>query len=452
MTVFSTALALLALPIALGALLGSLLRRLARRHFAGVIAAIACLILPAALVVGLGIRFPLIGLWDTAVESLLFALGVLLALHSALSERRNLALLSTSLLFSLLLLELATRLFLPPPPAFPVKSGPHLLLADALRVDLKTQPWDTRCKEVVCSVVYGDQYPGIFDPIASQREIVTPQNFVLRPDAQRRVLHIGDSMAFGFGLPRDQTFTADLERLEPGIQHINGSIPGTAPDAYLAVLQSWIVTQKIDLAVMYVYEGNDLEGLDSRYPCCDWQSLLTYDASTAHLRCQTATVPDLGHAGVTWLRYHNPPPYLLRALVGTSSAATYLAAATTVEPFLQEDQSRDTRLKHLGSILRTAGEVLTARGIPFLVVVLPARSWLESSATRQHDAVDIVDVARRDNVRAIDASAVFRDAVEQRASLFFENGDIHFNAAGHTLLATWLHERLPPNGSPTDNR
>jgi len=50
------------------------------------------------------------------------------------------------------------------------------------------------------------------------------------------------------------TFTADLERLEPGTQHINGGIPGTAPDAYLVVLRQWLALHNVDLAVMYIFE------------------------------------------------------------------------------------------------------------------------------------------------------------------------------------------------------
>ena len=43
---------------------------------------------------------------------------------------------------------------------------------------------------------------------------------------------------------RDRTVTAELERLEPGVEHINAGIPGTAPDAYLAVLQRWLASIK----------------------------------------------------------------------------------------------------------------------------------------------------------------------------------------------------------------
>jgi len=449
-TTLATAVALIAVPIALGALVGLLLRRLCGRRLGGIAAAIGLVVAPAAAAVGLVMRFPIVGLWDAVLEGLFFGAGLLWAAHRALEKGRNVVLLASSSVVSLMLLELLCRLFLPPPPGFPSSAGPHLLLADALRGDLTRQPWDTLSKELVCSIVYGDQYPGILDLNNAQRDIVTPRTFTPRSDAPRRVLHLGDSMAFGFGLARNETFTADLERLEPGVQHINGAIPGTAPDAYLAVLKRWIATHEIDLVVMHVYEGNDLDGLDSHYPCCDWQSLLVYDAAAAGLRCATATAPDFSHAGWQWLRYHEPPPYLVRALIGSSSAAAYLGAVMAREPYFLVDQSTDTRLAHLESILRAARDALAARHIPFVVAVVPTRTWLETLATWQHYAPGILDAAQRAGVPALDGSQVFRDAVVRGQNLFFDHpADIHFSANGHAVWAKWLHEQLAAGLPPT---
>jgi len=47
-------------------------------------------------------------------------------------------------------------------------------------------------------------------------------------------------MTFGFGTPRDQTLVADLEHLEPRVQHVNGSVPGIAPDAYYMLIRRWV--------------------------------------------------------------------------------------------------------------------------------------------------------------------------------------------------------------------
>jgi len=434
--------ALLVVPLGLGAVLGAVLRRLRGRRFEGALAAIACVVLPAAAVVAAGVRYPIVGLWDTAVEAILFGIGVVWGGHRALADGSTALLLATTLTLSLLGLEVLARLFLPPPPAFPVRGGIHLLLADALRSDAMSHPWDTLCKDIVCAITYGDEYRRIYDFPEPERDIVTPQTFSPRTGATRRVLHLGDSMVFGFGLPRDQTFTADLERLEPGVEHINAGIPGTAPDAYLAVMERWLASRQVDVVVMHVYEGNDLDGLDGRYPCCGWQPLLTYENGTAAFRCAHGTAPDFARAGLTWLRFHNPPPYLLRAFVATSTAAAHVAAAMAREPYFLAEQPFETRLAHLESILRSAADLTRARGTRFVVDVVPARSWVEESKDWQHSAPQILTIARRLGIDAIDGSEVFRAAASHGQTLFPGNGDIHFNAAAHLLWAQWLHDQL----------
>jgi hypothetical protein len=437
-----TSIALVAVPIALGASLGFAVRRLHGRRLEGALTAIVCVVLPAAAVFAAGVRYPIVGLWDSAVEAALFGVGVLWAGHRALADGISVGVLATATAVSLLALEVLARLFLPPPPGFPTGAGIHLLLADALRTGATNQPWDTMSKDIVCAITYEDEYRTIYDADAARFDIVTPRNFSPRAGVTRRVLHLGDSMAFGFGVPRDQTFTAELERLEPGVQHINAGVPGTAPDAYLAELQQWLTTHEIDVVVMHVYEGNDLDGLDSLYPCCRWQPLLTYEDGTAALRCAHGTVPDFARAGWTWLRDHNPPPYLLRVWIGTSAAAAHIAAAMSREPYMLTDQPLETRLAHLESILRSARDALAARRIRFVLDVVPTRTWLEDGKEWQHYGPRILDVARRLDITALDGSEVLRDAAAHGEKLFFENGDIHYNAAGHLLWGRWLHDQL----------
>src|SRR5207245_10615823 len=100
-------------------------------------------------------------------------------------------------------------------------------------------------------------------------------------------------------------------------------------------------------------------------------------------------------AGWGWPRDHNPPPYLLRALIGTSAAAAHIAAAMARESYLLTEQPLETRLAHLESILRSAGDALAARRIRFVVDVVPARSWLEDGMQSRHYGPRILDAARR---------------------------------------------------------
>lgn len=436
--------ALIGVPVSLGALLGVILRRVYGRRFGGIVAAIVLVTLPAAALTQLTLRVPLIGLWDAVLEGLLIGLGLVWTAHSASARPGGMPLAAGSLLVGLVLLEIASAAFLPPPPGFPAEQGPHFLLADALRAATRSHSWDFRSKEIVCAAVYGDDYPGILD-VSGEREVVVPRTFTPRPAATRRVLHLGDSMTFGIGLPRDATFPAALEQLEPDTQHINGAIPGIAPDAYLLVLERWIQTHALDLAVMYVFEGNDLAGLDDAYPCCRWDSLLVYGSAGPARRCPTAAPIDFAAAGSTWLRYSSPPPFLLRALTGYSSAAAHAAAAIVnamPNKPLAVRQSEETELQHLSVILRAARDALRARGVPFVVVVLPARTWVENPAT-PHATPEIIRVARDLGIPALDAgNALTTEATHGQHVFFDAPTDPHYSAAGHAFMARWLHEQL----------
>jgi len=439
--------AVVAIPIAAGAAIGVSLRRLRGRRFGGVIAALLFVAAPTLAVTALTLRWPVIGPWDALLEGALLGMGVVWTAHRAFVGGREVALGLTALLVSFLLLEAACRLFLPPPPAFAIAGGPNFWLADAMRAGTQNHAWGLRSKEVVCSVVYEEQYPGILDA-STERDIVVPRRFQPRPGARRRILHLGDSMTFGFGVARDEAFSALLERLDPETQHINGAIPGVAPDAYLLVLRRWLALHPIDAVIMHVFEGNDVGGLDDRYPCCEWQSLLTYDQTGGvEVHCPTASRVDLGKAGVTWLRYNAPPPYLVRALVGRSHAAAHVAAAIiNTMPYhpLPIEAQPGIKLQHLAAVLRSARDELAGRNLPFTVVVLPSRNWVEDQRA-EHLAPEIVRISEALQIPVLDASQAMTTAVIDGRSAFLEApGDPHFSVTGHAVIAAWLHEKLVP--------
>ncbi len=431
-----------ALPIALGALLGFALRRFHGRRFTGFGTAVVFFALPPLIAMRILLQFPILGFWDALLEGVLVGVGVVSTAHRAFASRRNLFLAVSSLLVSLVVLEFASRLFLPPPPDFPRAEGAHFLLADAMRAGTQSHSWDLRSKEIVCSVVYGDQYPGILD-ISGDHDIVVPRTFIARADMARKVLHIGDSMTFGFGVPRDKTFPATLERLDPSTQHINAGIPGTAPDAYLLVLRQWIARHNVDLVVLYLFEGNDLIALDDLYPCCRWQSLLAYSGEAIGMRCPTAASIDFGEAGATWLRYNSPPPYLVRVLIGYSSAAAHLGAAIvrsmSVQPLLAP-ASREDQILHLQAILQAAHNEVRARNIPLVVVVLPESAWVERRTEEKQLAPAIANVARRDDIKVLDASEMLRAAADAGEKIYLDH-DPHFSVRGNELVANWLHRQ-----------
>jgi hypothetical protein len=129
MSTLVTAAALIVDPIVLGAIVGMALRRMRGGRLRGFVAALACLVVPTGAAVGLMVCFPIAGLWDAAIEGFLFGAGFLWTSHRALAHGVNVALLAGSVVVSLLLVELLSRVFLPPPPG-PVLDGQNIFLDD----------------------------------------------------------------------------------------------------------------------------------------------------------------------------------------------------------------------------------------------------------------------------------------------------------------------------------
>ena len=453
MIVALIAVATVAVPLLIGAAVGRGMRGRARR---GIVPVLLALTIPSVAATALVVRYPVVGLWDAGFAGFLFGVGIVMGGHETFADPRRIRAIGLGTLIGLLLLEGFVSSFLPPAPRFPSSAGVHLLLADSIRASAETQGWDMRSRELACTVVYGERYRGILD-VSHETDVRFPAPYAARADARRRELHVGDSMVFGLGVARNATFTAALEALEPATEHVNAGIPGLAPDAYLAILDTWTARQRFDVVTMYLFDANDVRDLDGPFPCCGFAPLLAYDGRAARLRCPEPTSIDLARAGFEWLHYNSPPPYLMRALVDYSAAAAYLGALMVDAGHrysLTSTSNPNERMQHLGIILRTARDELHRRGTAFRVVILPGNLERTGEAFDEH--AQIVALAHDLGIPLLDATGVLRAAVADRRDIFVRPFDPHFNSEGHRLIAEWLHrgwdelirEPDPGPGSP----
>lgn len=475
-------LAVLFAPIVLGGVAGFGLRLARRRRIGGIIAMILCLTLPTLLATAAIIRFPVVGIWDAVTEGFLFGAGIVITAHRAFSDPRNVLLTAASVAVAFLLVEVGVRFSLPNAPAYPTGGeGPYFLLANVLRttapdastfqigglpafVEKQAMQGDIRgarmadrppvamvTKEIVCSIVYGSSYAGVID-VSYEREPVFPAHLTPRAEASRRVLHIGDSMVFGANVPRGQTFTTHLGELEPDVQHFNGGISGMAPDDYLAVLRRWIERVPVDLAVMYLFAGNDMVGLDAPHPCSNWESLLVYEHGHARLRYPDAPRNEQG-IGLRWLVINSPLPYLGRVLIVAHSAtAAYLGALLDARAAHATRSGPDTKLQHLEAILQSARDDLAAKRIQFVVVVLPAAGAIDiPNGPSDSLSRDAGAITAKLGVPMLDATDTIRAALA-RGEHPIQGDQVHFNEEGHRLMAKWLHENLAASAGFTSGQ
>ena len=412
--------------------------------------------------------FPIIGLWDAITEGLLCGAGLLFGAHAAYVDPLNGALTAGAVVVALLVVEAGARLFAGVPPAYPSGDGPHLLLTTMLRTTgpdanmfhiwripsflerrvMQPDPAATGMaarppaamvtREIVCSIAYGSAYTPLIETIEDHAEVV-PERFIPRPGISRRVLHVGDSMVFGANVPRDQTFAVDLEKLEPEVEHINAGISGTSPDDYLVVTRAWIARHHVDVVVMYLFAGNDLVGMDAPHPCSNWDSILAYSDGHADLRYLTPR-GDSG-LGWKWLLINSPLPFVGRALiVGHSAAAAHLGGLFDRWTTGAHASDPRTQYAHLKAILTSARDELRERHIGFIVVVLPAAQAI-GVRNGPSDLLSswVLAITNELGVRELDATELIAEALS-RGKRPIQDDHVHFNEAGHSLMAGWLHD------------
>ncbi|MBI3782468.1 MAG: hypothetical protein HY270_03605 [Deltaproteobacteria bacterium] len=464
------AMALLVCPTAAGILFGAVLQLILNHRLRGFGGAAICLALPVLVAALLTVGFPIIGLWDGVAEGFLCGAGLLFSAHQMYADWRNVPLTLAGIVVSLAILEVAVRLSLGPPPAYSPGDGPHLLLAtfvrstgpdsplfqtgampelvakQAMQGDLNGRTMTDRppgamvTKEIVCSIVYGSAYSGVLD-VSQQRSDVFPEHVDVRPQHTRRVLHVGDSMVYGANVVRDQTFVARLGEIEPNVRHVNGGISGTAPDDYLAVIRSWLARQPFDLVVMYLFEGNDISGLDAPHPCSNWQSLLSYDSGRALLRFPDAPNNE-SRIGLQWLLANSPLPYLGRVMiVAHSSLAAYLGGLLDAWSSRSASANGHLLWPHLEVILQTARDELREKHVELTVVVLPSAAGIENPDDPIGFATHVRSISRRLGLHELDATQTIRDALA-RGEHPIQGDRTHFNEAGHQRMAQWLHQQL----------
>ncbi len=444
----------LSIPFATGLLIGLALRWSLGRRVGGPLFPLACFALPLTIASLVTPELFLIGMWDAWLIAIGLGAGMVLAAHRTFAQRRDVALLAGAVFVALLALEVGSRMLLPPPPAFPSKDEPHFLMfkrsARVGRLAQQERVWTSHnSKEQICHAIYGDGWPEPPD------NTVTADTYVRRAGAHRRVLHLGDSMVYGSGVERDETFVADLARLEPDTDHINGGVGGAGPDSYLAILSHWLERKAVDQVVMHIFSGNDLTDLDAPLPCCAWGPVLSYTPEgAARLRCPTPLTGSSAFARWRAFVHESPPPYPIRVALRSSRAAAHLGAASVRLGALLGDEtneSEETRFAHYEAVVRTARDWLRAQNIPLVVVILPARAELEAAdPTTHHDYAIEDEMVRRSRglgVTTLWARDPFASALGRGAAHLFADElggptDPHFSVEGHLVAARWLHEQL----------
>jgi lysophospholipase L1-like esterase len=161
-----------------------------------------------------------------------------------------------------------------------------------------------------------------------------------KPPGAHRILVVGDSFAFGYGVEDWESFPARLEielgNTSPSVEVLNAGVPGWSADSYLVLLRQHGFALEPDLVILAISE-NDIGDLA-------WNRL-TLDADRLPVRIESTlrmidhrgrmryleggplTAPDLDFPGSNWLADHSQLFHLLRFRVAKTWIAMRMRSA-----------------------------------------------------------------------------------------------------------------------------
>lgn len=252
-----------------------------------------------------------------------------------------------------------------------------------------------------------------------------PNRTVAKPAGVKRVLVVGDSVAYGIGVGADQTFSAVLEKIlatyhpDVPVEVLNSGVAGYNTTQELAFLEQRGFALEPD-AIVLAYCPNDVlvtpivfkDGDRMRFFCPD---------------------REIGGFDPLWLERSS----LLRLYVAATQGKGL--GDETGRP---QGVDHDSAYASLRRLVRSARD----RDIPVLTVMFPLLAWefdqYESSARRVHD--DVARVLAEERAPRIDLLGEWREiGAKNLRSLELKGGDpLHPNARGHEDVARRIYAHL----------
>jgi len=348
---------------------------------------------------------------------------------------RNLVLIGASMLFAVLCGEVALRLFLPQ--IFDVH--PRGMYIEDPDVGYRLTP---NFSGVINRSEFSQRFRINGAGLRAHRHPGTDEQDTVR------VLVLGDSQAFGFGVADDETFSAQLEHIfadhhpSRSVRVMNGGVPGYGTADQLALLKSMGPKLDPDLIVVQFLSVNDI--LETLNPAKNRAAVadgwLTTKAASAP-EPQPETDGD-GYGGLVRLIFWAKRRSHLLNLTsnGLGYAALRLGLTAEVDALWGEDFSADAAAATTDSLIAIAAEARRLGAQCVFLYTTGQNYVLNEDYALPQSALVVRQAAESAKVPWIDVTPYLRgrdDRFEQ-----FNRLDGHWTATGHRAIAELLAERL----------
>lgn len=259
-----------------------------------------------------------------------------------------------------------------------------------------------------------------------------------------RILVLGDSQTWGFGVKDNETFSVHLEKLLSAhygnfdIQVLNGGIPGYGTADQLAFLQSRGAALKPDLVIIQFLSVNDLQ--ENRTPARMWADLTDgfLSAQDVFKNGSKEAAPVLGVRAQHWLKENVYLARLTLDLVGYIGART--GALSKIDELWGEDFTQaDAQLGQELLIEMTSTASKLGAGILLLYTTGQAQV-IQDTYNLPHTAAVVANAAQYTGTPWIDLAEQMQQRADRYALYYRQNG--HWTPAGHQVVARILANEI----------
>jgi hypothetical protein len=266
---------------------------------------------------------------------------------------------------------------------------------------------------------------------------------------RRRVLVLGDSFTYGVGVEDDETFSARLEQLEPGLEVINTGANGYGTGQELLLLRDEGLAFEPDIVLVAFFWNdiaNNVERKDVRFDLRDGQ--LVYPARRDGLP-PVSTEPRRHR----WLRHS----YAYRFASDRLKILRFWMKVQLGQPIQEGARvgpaERAAAWEVQFALLREMRELCRARGAQLLLVLIPEQVQVEPGTEVLGLVEDDYEVqgpllafAKREGIAALDLLPALRAEHERTGEPLYYRQDRHFLPRAHQVAALEIQRALRARG------
>src|SRR6185369_4565386 len=251
-----------------------------------------------------------------------------------------------------------------------------------------------------------------------------------KPKGIKRILVLGDSNAFGYGVNEEERFSNLLEKQLVGYETVNLGVFGYGTDQEAILLEREGLRFSPDLVILAFIPGDLTDNMSSIHsgvskPYCSLEN--------SRIKLNNVPVPRPGER--TMVRRGSR----IRETLYRHSHLYRLVAQRFNESriFMSDsvfEMSKDEGLRVTVSILEGMNRVCRENGSRFVVLLLSHGAWIDALGRNQAE-VGYYPVLTRmlagRGITFIDTTEKFVDEFRKGNKLFFDRDPVHLNAAGN---------------------